>query len=181
MESVSYSEKSANLFEKSIYLSAPITTGTYFLDWYLNKGSLIKDSNEYKKAHYQDIIKSNSDKIMTYHKELSRKTNTPIIEPASFEMPGWTQDDYLSYWEEVINRCVIKIIFMDGWCYSKGCTFEYYIGLKKGIQLVDQNEVDIDPKWAVTHIQQAIAEYKKIGIPTDLQERIVKGIENECK
>lgn len=163
----------------SIYISAPITTGTNFLDWYLTKGSLIGDSNEYKKAHYNEIIKPNSERILKFHNELSRKTNAPIIEPASFEMPGWSQADYLSYWEEVINRCVIKIIFMDGWCYSKGCTFEYHIGLKKGIELVDQNQVPIDPQWAKAHIKQAIAEYNKVGINTDLQQKLVKEIEYE--
>lgn len=165
----------------SIYLSAPITTGTNFLEWYLTRGSLIADSNEYKKAHYNEIIQPNSEKILSFHAELSRTYTTPIIEPASFEMPGWSQDDYLNHWEEVINRCVTKIIFMDGWCYSKGCTFEYYIGLKKGVKLVDQNEIAIDPQWALTHIQQAIAEYSKAGISTDLQQKLVKEIEYECR
>jgi len=164
-----------------IYISAPITTGTNYLEWYLTRGSLIADSNEYKKAHYNEIIQPNSEKILRFHVELSRKCTTPIIEPASFEMPGWSQDDYLSHWEEVINRCVTKIIFMDGWCYSKGCTFEYCTGLKKGIKLVDQNQKTIETTWAIEHIKIAIAEYNKVGINTDLQQMILKEIEYECR
>lgn len=181
MESINFTEKSANLFDKSIYLSAPITTGTNFLEWYFTKGSFIADKNEYKKAHYKDIIKPNTDKILKFHQELSLKTDSPIIEPASFEMPGWSQDDYLNYWGEVINRCVIKIVFMDGWCYSKGCVFEYYTGLKKGIVLVDEKGIAINLQWAVVHIQQAIEEYKKVGINTDFQKNIIKEIENEYR
>jgi hypothetical protein len=165
----------------SIYISAPITTGTNFYEWYLKRGSLIEDSNEYKNAHYNEVIKPNLDKILKFHKDLSHKFNIPIIEPASFEMPGWDQHDYLSYWENVINHCVIKIIFLDGWCYSTGCTFEYYIGLKKGIELIDHNQIAIDPEWALVHIKQAIAEYSKVGINTDLQQKIVKEIQYEFR
>lgn len=165
----------------SIYISAPITTGTNFLEWYLTRGIPIKESNEYKKVHYDEIITPNSEKILKFHQELSQKFNTPIIEPASFEMPGWSQDDYLRYWEEVINHSVMKIIFMDGWCYSKGCTYEYFIGLKKGIELVDQNQNPIDKSWAIEHIQKAISEYDKVSIDTDLQKKILKEIEHECK
>lgn len=95
-------------------------------------------------------------------------------------MPGWIQDDYLYYWGEIINKCVEEIIFLDGWCYSKGCTFEYYTGLKKGIELVDQNQKPIEKNWAIQHIQQAITEYNKIGINTDLQQKILKEIEYGC-
>ena len=70
---------------------------------------------------------------------------------------------------------------MDGWCYSKGCTFEYYIGLKKGIELVDQNQIAIDSEWALSNIQKAITEYTKVGINTDFQQKLVKEIEYECR
>jgi len=175
------SETLSELSDNSIYISAPITTGAYFINWYKNKGLLIENLADYRKAHYNEIIKPNSDIILKYYGDLSLKINSPIIEPASFEMPGWTQDDYLSFWEKVINHCVIKIIFMDGWCYSKGCTFEYYTGLKKGIELVDQNQKPIEINWAIEHIQKAIAEYNKVGINTDQQQMILKEIEYECR
>ena len=62
-----------------IYISAPITTGPNFFEWYLKRGSLIEDSIEYKNAHYNEVIKPNLDKILRFHKDLSNKFNIPIL------------------------------------------------------------------------------------------------------
>lgn len=174
-------EAISNINNNAIYISAPITTGNDFINWYKENINLLTNKDAYKQRHYNEIIKPNLSLILKYYNELKRKLDNPLLEPASFEMPKWNQDNYLYYWGEVIKKSVTKIIFLDGWSYSKGCSYEYYVGLKNGIEIVDQNQNCIDKEWAINQIEISISEYKKIGIDTDLQKNILIEIQNECK
>mgnify|MGYP000844627223 CR=1 FL=1 len=174
-------ETVSNINNNAIYISAPITTGNDFINWYSKNIDLFTSGEIYKHRHYNEIVKPNLSLILKYYNELKSKYNTSIIEPASLEMPNWSQDEYLYYWGEIIKKSIVKIIFLDGWSYSKGCSYEYYVGLKKGIEIVDQNQNSIDKKWAINQIKIAISEYENIGIDTDLQKQILIEIQNECK
>lgn len=170
---------SSKLAEKNIiYISSAISSGKNFIDWYKTKGSKINCKKEYNDHHYKEVIKPNSDKILQIASDLHASLKETVVEPASFVMNDWTQDDYLYYWSEIINRHAYKIVFIDGWFYSKGCIYEYLIGLNKGIELLDNNLNPINKCWAIQQIKNSINEYEVIGINTDLQRKILNEIIN---
>ncbi len=162
---------------RGIYLSGPITTGRKYLNWYCNYGKYIQDNTKYKEEHYSNIIAVNIDKILSFAKELPVAENEIIIEPASFDVNGWTQPDYLYYWGRLIEEYIDKIIFMNEWYYSNGCIYEYYVGLKKGIELVNQDFEPISTEKAISLIQKSIEEYTSNLIDVPFQKELLKEIQ----
>jgi hypothetical protein len=162
--------------KEAIYISGPITTGKDFLSWYASQGRLITDKDEYKKRHYNAVILKNIDTILQYAENLKNQSSEKIIEPASFDVAGWTQHDYLFYWGEVIRKFVKKIVFLDGWNYSNGCIYEYYIGLINGVELVNQNLEIITTQEAISKISKSINEYKEYSIDVEFQKTVLKEI-----
>jgi len=125
---------------KATYVAGPITNGKRFMDWYQAKGQmLLNDKLQYSSLHYNDVVAPNLNIITKFANELRGNSHEPIIDPASFEHPFWTQNEYIYYWCSIITRYVKRIVFMDGWQYSKGCCFEYILGLTINLDLNTQS------------------------------------------
>ncbi len=99
------------------YLSGPITTGLRQIER-IRAGELGKQA---KSA----IIRENSDVLIATAKNLRAERGISLVEPASLNIPDWSQDDYLALWEAFIERHVDQIIFMPAWEYSIGCAIEF--------------------------------------------------------
>jgi hypothetical protein len=162
--------------KETIYISSAITTGKIFMDWIKTSGSQIKNKEEYKFQHYEKVIVPNSETILNFTQKLRSKLKDPVVEPASLIMQDWSQDDYLYYWGEFISKYVKQIIFLDGWPYSKGCTYEYYLGLINNLDLLDQRLNKIDKPKAITLIKSALQEYddNQIIVPCIQQELLIE-------
>ncbi len=165
-----YDEKSA------VYISAPITTGKDFIHWYKKNLSIHEDQDKYSELHRTEIMEKNSKLIMKFISNLRQVEVCSIIEPASLAVDKWSQADYLYYWELVIARYVKKIIFLNGWTYSRGCVYEYYIGLENKLVLVDQNNIIINTENAIFAIQKSISEYKANSIDAEFQQSVLNKI-----
>ncbi|RPH31155.1 MAG: hypothetical protein EHM93_14715 [Bacteroidales bacterium] len=161
----------------AIYISGAITTGKNYVSWYVNHGKRIENEVEFNKQHYSVVITKNLDNIKDFTANLRFKSKDLIIEPASLEVDEWTQPDYLYYWGQVIIKFVRKIVFLDGWNYSNGCIFEYYIGLKNNIELVDQKFKLLNQVNAISRIKASIREYEKSKINVEFQKTLLHEIE----
>lgn len=162
---------------KSTYISGAITTGKDFLNWYIIQGRHIENKEDFKHLHYNDVVAKNLDTIKFFAANLRTTEGPQIIEPASLDVAEWSQPDYLYYWGQIITKYVDKIIFIDGWHYSKGCVYEYFVGLENGVELVDQNFQTLNNKEALQLIRKSIQEYQNNDINVEFQQMVLSEIE----
>ncbi len=99
-----------------IYASSPITGGKRLYEQFKKNGvNSLPQLNKiqpdlYKKAVFQKNI---ADGVL-FGNEL-RKTNGAVIVPGNFFAQGWTQEHYMSLWENVIIRYADSITMYDDW------------------------------------------------------------------
>lgn len=102
-----------------------------------------------------------------------------VIAPAAFEARslGWSQDDYMGLWLDVIERRATRLAMVDGWQYSNGGAEEYLQALlmqadrrdRTDVSIVDANGDAIDHLTAVRLLADAVADLMGRGFePTVL-------------
>jgi hypothetical protein len=69
--------------------------------------------------------RENVDDLLATAKRLRRQRSEIIVEPASLDLPEWSQAEYHRLWERLIERHARLVIFMTGWEYSVGCAREF--------------------------------------------------------
>lgn len=167
--------------DSSIYVSIPITTGKDFLRWYSAKGRHLASDN-YAKAHMQDVIEANVSKGRQFVNELrSRFPGKVIIEPTSLIVPNWSQQEYISFWIEVINKYVSAAYFTPGWYYSRGCAAEFLASIEKKIMILDVKDQPISLSTGVKDIDSAVQEYRDLQLETDFLLNITSRLKSLSK
>jgi len=88
---------------------------------------------------------------------LEQTDKTPVINPGPLSVPGWGQNEYLAFWEELISTRVRAVRFNKKWEYSSGCTFEFAVAMKADIPALDVEGKEITLKSAIISIEAAIS------------------------
>jgi hypothetical protein len=96
-------------------------------------------------------------------------------------VPGWHQDDFRHFWGKVIEEFVESIRMMDGWQYSSGACYEYYIAVKEGIPAADQRGIPISPEDAGNSIGRALTRMQSTATDVAFLERVRREIVNLCR
>jgi hypothetical protein len=99
------------------YLSGPITTGLRYAQQVWSGASA--------DAARERARQENIDDLLATAKRLRKQRGEIIVEPASLDLPGWSQAEYHRLWEKLIERHARLVIFMPGWEYSVGCALEF--------------------------------------------------------
>jgi len=157
--------------ESAAYVSVPITTGKRFLEWYKDRGRLLKNT-EYSEAHFREVIKPNMDDAQEFISHIRATHECIVIEPTALTIDCWSQNDYNKFWKTVIERYISKVYFGDGWYLSKGCTMEFMVAFKKGIPTYKQNKKHLTAKEALDLIQTGIGEYNLLGLDASFQNKM---------
>ena len=108
------------------YLSGPITTGRRYVEYLRNCRQ--------DPTRLDGLRKRNIEDLLSAARRLRKSRNRIIIEPASLELPEWTQKDYHHLWERLIERHAKLVIFMPGWEYSYGCALEFLHAFRQDIR-----------------------------------------------
>jgi Domain of unknown function (DUF4406) len=111
-----------------IYCSGPITTGRRWVE------ALVAGEEDGAKAR---VMAENCDALRTAAKRLRTEAFAIVVEPASLTVPGWSQDDYLFLWTEMIERHAGEVRFLPDWALSNGCAHEFERALLHGIRTCD--------------------------------------------
>jgi hypothetical protein len=90
--------------------------------------------------------------------------NRLVITPAPLLAPGWSQPEYLGFWETLIRTRVNSVYFNDGWEYSDGCTFELSVALDVGVPTFDAHRKPLSIAEAIERISVAIAYLERDAI-----------------
>jgi hypothetical protein len=118
--------------EKAIYASAELTTGRRLYD--AMREFNVKTAADLKQLKGKDWytaniwdanVKAAQDFAAHVREKLGGKTL--VITPAPFSAPGWTQPEYLAFWEQLLRTRISSSWFKADWQYSNGCTFEFAV------------------------------------------------------
>jgi hypothetical protein len=118
--------------------------------------------------HAQDIISN-----------LRKKFPNVVIDPTALkDIDGWTQDDYRYLWGRVIEQYATTVVFIDGWQYSNGCSYEFLVSYQSASDhcplVLDENLKPLTLEQGLKLIRAAMSEMKEAGLSTEFLERVAE-------
>ncbi len=149
--------------EKAIYVSSDLTTGKRLFS--LLREFRVQGSSELKEKlgeqRYRSLlIDPNAAAANTFAHQLRARLRRDelVITPAPFAAPGWSQREYLAYWETFIRTRVKAVFFNDAWQYSNGCTFEFAVAQDAGLPTLDAEGRPLDLETGIEMVSEAVRE-----------------------
>lgn len=155
----------------STYISVPVTTGSYFIEWYKQSGNKLQ-GQFYKDALREYVITKNIDDAKFLIESVKNNYSGIVIEPTSLEMPDWSQEEFHAFWGTVIEKYARRTIFKNGWNFSKGCCYEFLVTVKKNIPAINETGKEISLSQAINLIEIAVNKYSELSIETDFFKSI---------
>jgi hypothetical protein len=154
------------LGKRAAYASSELTSGRRAMgllsDHALSSTSALRDRlgpDGYETALWRPNVQA----AVVFAEELTRRVHGPVISPAPFTAPEWTQAAYLSFWETIIRTRISAVYFNDGWEYSHGCTFEFTVAAELGLPMFDRRGSELPVDQGSTLIEHAIREVELGG------------------
>jgi hypothetical protein len=145
------------------YVSGPITTGPHFINWYVQTGfRLTHGSSAYVDALRREVVSVNQTKIEEVARQ-TRRTGRVVIEPATLEVSGWGQTDYVSFWLKVIDAFARELVMVPQWQYSLGCGAEFRHAISTGVVVRDNKGEFIDEETGMNMILEAARDIEARG------------------
>ena len=143
----------------AIYCSTELTTGKSAYKAMLdNNVHTIDELDDVDKKIFKRVKEGNKQAAAVFASKVraEHKDGTMIINPAPLERPGWEQNEYYAFWDELIRTRVKQIRFNDEWEFSNGCTYELAVALDEDIPILDSKGDSLAPKNAITAIEDAL-------------------------
>jgi hypothetical protein len=163
---------------KCLYFSTPMTNGLRLVKWRARTKHLEPGTKEYTEQFIQEVLTPNCQEGERIAQQLRERTGEYVIDPSCFDVEGWSQEEYLSFWCSVITRYAKEIRFNEGWAYSNGCTREFLAAKQAGIITANIEGNRISCLEAIQAISSAIIELQEVSIPTRVLEATVKELSN---
>jgi hypothetical protein len=149
----------------AVYVSTPITTGRRFIQWWRQHGAaLVPGSQQFATSLRAEVILPNVQRTARFLELLRWRHVGVIIDPTSFDVPGWTQESYNEFWAAILERHVKRVIFLGGWEYSRGCVQEFETAQRLGIDCVDEELSPLTREAGLTLIGGALSDARAAGI-----------------
>lgn len=152
--------------EKGVYASSELTTGVRAYALLSQNG--LRATGELADPHRSRLLETNAEAAGAFAARLREHFagREVVITPAPFLAPGWTQAEYLAFWEELIRTRVKAVYFNEGWEYSNGCTFEFAVSREAGVETFDARLQPLSPAAAIATVEHAVAELAARGFDT---------------
>ena len=146
------------------YTSMPVSEGPLMYA-FLREKELPFDEKIKKHPEYVDkVIKQNIQNAKKFAEKIKSKYRTPVIIPANFYHPEWTERDYLNLWIPVLDQKATRVHFINGWHYANGCIREYIRAKELKKPCYDEEGNEITKEKALSLIDSAINELKTINV-----------------
>lgn len=161
------------------YVAVPITSGSRFLNWYGGRGIQIVGTERYSEEHLRAVIEPNCADAAPRIATLRESISLPLIDPSSFDRPGWSQEDYRSFWASVIRRYAASAIFLEGWQYSSGCAFEFLIATTSNVKTLSEKLEPLSHIEGYELILSAVSEYYHHELNVPVMETVLSKLRFE--
>jgi hypothetical protein len=164
--------------EKALYVSTELTTGLRLYDAMQECG--VKTVAELKQIKGKDWYTANIwDANLRVGSEFASRVRVNlggkfmVITPGPFSAPGWTQPEYLAFWEQLIRTRISSVWFNLNWQYSNGCTFEFAVAVDAGVPVFDHEGHALDVREGAQLVDAAVRTLMKNGVDvTKLRENL---------
>lgn len=175
--------------KSAVYVSTPITSGRRFAHWSSTRDIEFDLSHPETYLEFKrEVLEPNSEHAREIIKNLRMRFDQALVDPTVLkDIEGWIQDDYRVLWARVIERYADTVVFLDGWQYSNGCTYEFLIAncttprpsifqerlepltVEEGIRLVKSAIMDLQrSKLPTDFLQQVLNELIKLHAPSEV-------------
>jgi hypothetical protein len=171
--------KSVTGINDVLYCSAPITSGKRYIQWLKSIGEHFTDidsaEEHHRESHLKEVIEPNRVYAQRVIQKLRiEKAGRVVIDPTALAViPGWTQQDWRLFWQRVIEQYVTTAFFVDGWHYSNGCVYEFWVANKKGIPILDENKLPLSLTRGINMIEESITAIQQRGGSTTFIEEVL--------
>jgi hypothetical protein len=158
--------------EKGVYASSELTTGRRAYALCTEHG--VRNGHELRAKlgddpHRSLVLERNMEEASEFARRLRRELGGRdiVISPAPFGAPGWSQAEYLHFWETLIRTRVKKVYFNEWWQFSNGCTFEYAIAVEAGVPTFSADGAPLPVERAARMVAAAVRELDAAGMDTE--------------
>lgn len=148
---------------KAIYASSELTTGKRTYARLQEHG--LRSLRELDESHRRALLATNIEEATTFARQIREhfRGRELVITPAPYLAPGWTQAEYLTFWEALIRTRIKAVYFNSRWEYSNGCAFEFAIASENAIPTLDAELRALSLNNGIMQVTQAIADLKSRG------------------
>ena len=164
----------------AVYVSAPITSGKRLARWVGSRNVEFDPSHPDNYEDFQrEVLEPNCEHAQNIIGDLRKKFPNVLIDPTALkDIDGWTQDDYRYLWAKVIEQYATTVVFIDGWQYSNGCSYEFLVSYQSASDhcplVLDENLKPLTPEHGLRLIRAAGNELKEAGLSTEFLDRIAE-------
>ncbi len=155
--------------ERAVYASTELTSGSRLYNALRLAG--VSSATDLRQKHGQEWYTANVwDRNVVAAIEFAERTRatigdgTMVITPAPFSAPGWSQPEYLAFWETLVRTRIKSAWFNDDWQFSNGCTFEFAVAVDAGVPTCDKNGRPLTLDDGIELIRKAIHQLDHDGI-----------------
>ena len=166
-----------------LYCSAPVTSGKRYIDWLerikKNFVDIDRADKTYHDSHFEEVIEPNRKHAHHFISRLREETEQIVIDPTALPpIPEWKQQDWRSFWKQVIERYVATVFLIDDWQYSNGCVYEFWVAQKNGIPTLNQDRQILNLATGIDMIGETIVKVKQKGVNTIFVEEVLKNLKS---
>lgn len=162
--------------EPAIYASTELTTGQRLYEVLHQTGTrTVAELREKMGREWftSNVWEPNVAAALQFADDVRRahEHRTPVITPAPFAAPGWTQPEYLAFWETLLRTRIKGAWFNRNWQFSNGCTFEFAVALDAGLSTWESDGRTLRVETAIELISEAIRVLDADGFDTSSLEQ----------
>lgn len=154
--------------EKAVYCSTELTTGTRLygaLREHKCKNTADLRATMGEAWFKNTIVDANARSANQFARQvraLLRGTEL-VVTPAPFAAPGWSQPQYLAFWETFLRTRVKCVWFEKDWQFSNGCVLEFATAHDVKLPALDHSGNALGLGQATQLIESAIQQLKNDG------------------
>lgn len=141
------------------YVSTPITTGRRLNEarWLFADAAAQAELDE--DSLRKHVIEPNREEATALAAVLRESHRRVVINPSGVEdLSGWKQENYLYFWGRVIEEFVECAVFLDGWQYSNGSSYEFFMAAKSNVPTLAADLSPLTVTQGLSLIESALAE-----------------------
>lgn len=161
----------------AVYVSTPITSGQRFARWSSQRDIEFDLSHPETYLEFKrEVLDPNSEHARAIIKDLRMRFDQALIDPTALrDIEGWVQDDYRVLWGRVIEQCANTVVFLDGWHYSNGCTYEFLVAncMTPRPSILNEDLQPLTLEKGTGFVKQAISELQNSKLPTDFLQQVL--------
>jgi len=128
--------------DRAVYASSELTTGRRL--YALLRAHGASDAAELRRKLGDDeyrrvLFEPNLAAAAAFARSLRQRLapGELVVSPGPFAACGWSQPEYLGFWETLLRTRIKAVFFNDGWQYSTGCSFELAVAGSAGCAAYD--------------------------------------------